>query len=214
MKSLLILIFFTFCIFFLFSCIPPKNLAIQFNKAQQAGYYQHRYVYLDPAFPAHELELLRRALDTWSDSTEGYLRWTIRPWPENYWMEDLREPEEQDGSCSNHLLIFRQTSQDEIIINIETRIGRIISGYAHGTKRPCGTESVLLVVDRLHTPREYKQVAMHEFGHILGLHHDANGKVENEAKSLMSYAWMRSLDKPTEYDLIWLLKLNGLYYQI
>lgn len=213
MKPLLVLIFLLTTALLFSGCILPKNLAIQFQKAQEYGYYQHRYVYFDPAFPAHEQELLRRSLSIWSNATEGYLRWTIRPWPENYWEADLREPEELEGECSNHLLIFRQHSDDEVVFNIETRIGRAISGYANGTKRPCGTESILLVSDRLVTPLEYKQITMHEIGHILGMHHDADGHISENAKSIMSYDWIRRVDGPTDYDLAWLLKINDIYHQ-
>ena len=68
----------------------------------------------------------------------------------------------------------------------------------------------MLVPDRIFSDREFKQIAMHEFGHILRLTHDNKGMISSEEKSIMSYRWMRALDGPTDYDLSWLLTINGL----
>ena len=210
MKFCLIIIFLSLFPF-LFACEPSINLPAKFAEVQKNGYYQHRYVHIEPAFSSTQKTLIIQSFDIWTKKTNGYLRWTITNWPENWWDGDIREPEELTGLCSNHLLVFKNVSDDQVIIDIETDVNHSISGFARRALTPCGNESISLVEDKLNTPIEFKQVMLHEIGHILQMDHDNKGQIAHNEQSIMSYSWMFYLNEPTDYDLIWLLKINNFY---
>lgn len=196
---------------FLLSCLGPSIPANANQKFQTAVNHQqtsHRQVHFEPTYSPIEQELLRRAFNSWSAASSGYLTWDFVAWPENYWDEDFLGP--QSPPCLKHLLVFKQQSTDFIVINIETKVGFGISGYATRSNRECGLDQFFLVTDKLNDPEEFKQIATHEIGHILGMDHDDDGQLEGNPVSVMSYDWMRNLQGPSEYDVGWLLKLNHL----
>lgn len=200
MESKLILLL----LLIIFSCTPPSpiNPAERFFQAQQQGKYQEYYVYIDSRFQGQEQREINQALNLWNQKTYNYVRWKIRIWPDNYW--------KSSSKVCNKLLIFREHSLNKAVFDIERKSKTSIIGYTDFDSEKCGTDTIILVVDKFSSNTELRRILVHEIGHVLGLTHDKFGRIPYFPKSVMSYSWMRFLDGPTEYDLTWLIKINNL----
>lgn len=148
-----------------------------------------RNVYIDDTFNEQQKSDVIAGLNTWTQSTQGYISWAHQPWTE-YW-EDIQK---NSIECRRHLIIVKFTSNDKTILELEAHTGHAIAGYAFPTDDPCGVEAIYLVVDTVFNDHQFRVVVMHEIGHILGLKHNQNNSIMNTPHS-----W--SLLGPTDLDL-------------
>ncbi len=86
------------------------------------------------------------------------------------------------------IVIWRGEVSNASVMMMESIIGSQLNGY-------CGDDFILIVSERLETIEDHERVALHEFGHMLGISH-VNGVMTADASSkcitksdLLMYCW-------------------------
>ncbi len=165
-------------------CTPSKFPATTSN-AQKI----HKYVHIDPLFGSIERQIIINALKEWEVATNYMIVWTVSDWPDS-----SEHPEDIFKDSDNkHLMIYRSLSIDPEIIDIETKEGHGIAGYAFHYKHS-QVEYILLIVDKLANERSFRIVTLHEIGHNLGLPHSEEYGTLMHAKKLYHASGITSSD--------------------
>lgn len=170
-----------------FSSLYSKNITNQ------------RCVYIDPKFSGIEKKILQGSFEEWTNKTGGYFQWKYQDWPKDYQAETFSSSY-LSKDCSKHLFVVRGISSDAMVTNAEARLGQGLWGYAHRTG--LDLEYILLVADKIESYNNYRLVALHEIGHILGLDH-------NKELSIMNSSEIATANGITQFDLEELWKIYG-----
>lgn len=178
-------------------CIPAGD---RFSALHDKSIINQRCVYLDPQFSGVEKKIIQNSFEEWTVKTGGFFQWKYQDWPSDYWKNSDISTATVSNDCSKHLLVMRGISTDALVINAEVSLGHGIWGYAHRSGQ--SVEYVLLVADKIEGYNDYRLVALHEIGHILGLNHNDNNSLMNSPK-------IRFVNGITPYDLDELWKIYG-----
>lgn len=147
-----LLVYKIFSILLMVSCNATNNFPLQHTSINKC-------VYTDPQFSGIENSIIHNSLNEWSNKTNDLVTWSIKDW--------------SDPKCNNSVLIIRNISTDQDVINIEMKIKRRLKGYTYKNNN---FTYVLIVADNIENVHDYRIIMLHEIGHVLGLHHNDNNK--------------------------------------
>lgn len=166
---------------------PNKQNHYEFIQLQKQGFFDRRFVYLDPNFSKKEQQEIIKAFSVWSQATHGYLRWVYRPWP---------PPETKNGK---HLLVFKLLTANTFVTEYLNKMEHTqrASGIARPNFKSNGAEEICLIIDRLSNDQSIFHVMLHEIWHIVM----EELKHWQDQYSISSYYWYKKLESPTDIDL-------------
>lgn len=157
--------------------------------------HYHKQVHIDPNFSEIEKDIIRKALQAWSDSSGNFVNWDYQAWHDDYncyWSETTEIPKEEEVK---HLMIVRGLIEHDLVKETEKRFGNALWGFA---ARPDNAiEYIVIVADRIPDINDYRLTVLHEIGHVLGMKH-------NDVVSIMNSSGndgFRKANGIVEYDL-------------
>ena len=183
----------------LFSCLTALftfgMMFASFDKLKSQNLAKHQYVHLDREFSGLEQVIIKNAFEKWSLHTENFVTWEYTVgWPDNVW--DDENPIWPENEMKSHVIVIRGLSDDEMVKDVEERLGHQVWGYAVRSHNPGVPNYFLLVVDKIHNEDHLQLTAEHEIGHILGLDHT------EELLSIMNTNRFLEAGGITPYDIL------------
>lgn len=146
----------------------------------------NKIVHLDSQFSAIEVKVVKNALTDWSDQTENMVTWDLQDWPDTVTESVWLGTNNNFHNCRPHVLIVRTFSDDSVVINMETKLGRGIAGFATIPQQNCGVEYIYLIMDKIQNLEELRLITLHEIGHNLKLKHRDGHSIMTESVGFSS----------------------------
>lgn len=145
---------------------------------------------LDKGFGGPERDILLDSFKQWERDTHGTVKFTLA---KHTYDADLEEiPELKDG-CTYDVYVIRVPGIAAEVRKLDAREGAKTLGFTRST---CKQRIVVMITDRLKDSKTFRQVAVHEAGHLVGLDHIP---VPNE--SVMFPSVDKALNCPATLDM-------------
>ena len=126
-------------------------------------------VRIDKDFNKSEREIIIDSLKDWEKYSDGLVKFIIINYAAHpYYVEDGYYIKKEQIDCFDTVDIVKSLSTHNIIQHIDNQHENNIYGYAYPDHAP---NFILIITDRLKTKKTFKDIVMHEIGHILGVSH-------------------------------------------
>lgn len=125
-------------------------------------------LFIDKGFSGPERELIVDSFKEWEITTRGVVKFQVSTYPFNSITDEL--PEGEEGKCTYDTYVVRMPEDAKIVKKLDGRFKP--KGHTLGfTQSNCQTRVVALITSRLKDAKLFRQVTVHEAGHLIGLDH-------------------------------------------
>lgn len=153
-------IFYVFCLFLIALLLYP-SFSNPTKKYLLGPTSAHKTIYVADNFSEEEYGFVKDAAKEWADETKGIITFDI------YFGFTFKNYESMKYD-RNVMVLVKANSDEPIVDALDKRIKVTILGYFL-TKT--GTQTVLIVPDRLENEDLFRATVIHELGHSIGLKH-------------------------------------------
>ena len=145
---------------------------------------------LEASFGGPERELIIDSFKEWERDTGGVVKFTVAKYAFDPSLEELPDASEK---CTYDVYVLRINSTDATVKKLDKRENAKVLGF---TSSNCEKRIVALVTDRLKDAKMFRQVTVHEAGHLVGLDH-----IPVPKESIMFPSVDKATTCPTELDM-------------
>ncbi len=145
---------------------------------------------LENSFGGPERELIVDSFMEWQRDTKGVVKFTVAKYAFDPSLEEIPETSEK---CTYDVYVLRINSANPSVRKLDKREGSKVLGF---TASNCDQRVVALVTDRLKDAKMFRQVTVHEAGHLVGLDH-----IPVPKESIMFPSVDKATTCPTELDM-------------
>lgn len=156
---------------------------------------------LDVGFGGPERELIIDSFKEWQRDTNGVVNFVVAKYTFDPSLEEIPEVSEK---CTYDVYVLRINSTNEVVRKLDKRDNAKVLGF---TSSNCDQRIVALVTDRLKDAKMFRQVTVHEAGHLVGLDH-----IPVPKESIMFPSVDKATACPTRLDMAQLCLLYDCDY--
>lgn len=128
-------------------------------------------IQIDTSFTARESRAIISAATRWEMATKKHVRFSFerKSEPDNFdpLLDFLTSDYNKDITANRTIFLWKGTSRSKKLEELETALTFKVVGFTPGNY-------MLLVPGRLETDQDLERIALHEFGHLIGLAHTAS----------------------------------------
>jgi hypothetical protein len=123
-----------------------------------------RNVEIDTAFTTDEKGLIIDAIGEWNKESKGLVLFRIV----NMCLKSIGK-----DKSANDVVVVKVLSSDEAIKSIEKNLNKKAVGFAQFSTKPM---MAFIVCDKIYSKKDFKNVVIHELGHLIRLPHSFSNK--------------------------------------
>lgn len=125
-------------------------------------------LFVDKGFSGPERELIVDGFKQWERDTRGTVKFDVTTYPFDSSTDEV--PEGEAGKCTYDTYVVRMPETAKVVKKLDERFKP--KGHTLGfTQSNCKMRVVALITSRLRDAKLFRQVVVHEAGHLIGLDH-------------------------------------------